>query len=584
MSPSVLHQKERRAAILFADVKGYAILIQQDEVGTYERLRRARALFRQLVGHYGGRIVDEAGDGVLAEFGDTGSAVDFALAIQRDLANAAAWQGESGPFAFRIGIHVGPVHLDGDRPYGHSLIVAQRIQEIAPPGRICVSAPVRAELEARTDLRFGNMGTRALKHLEPLEIHRVEGRDAPEYAETIQVPANPVAYTDDAAIALLPLQNLSELPTDQALCDGVTDDIIDRLSRFRDLCVIARHSTFRCRDLAHAPAEIGQLLGVRYVALGSMRRAGDRLRITAQLLEAEMGRLLWSDRFDGSLLDVFAFQDEVADMIAAQLASQVSSAERRRILSSRAPELGAYGLVLRGQDLLFRYRREANAHARNLFEEAAALDPDYGRVYAGMSHTLYLAWRYGWADKEEACLDRAVALAVEAIKRDGLDARGYAELGCTRLYQKRYAELLASYERAIELNPNDADVLGNMADAVTAMGQPERAVGLLQRAIRLNPCHPDWYLWHLGDAQFNLGRYEEAIGTLTRMRDPTEAHRLLAATYALLGDLDAARRHAAELRRAHPGFKLADWRQVPPDVDASTLERYFEGLRLAGLN
>ena len=210
MSPSVLNPKERRAAILFADVKGYAILIQQDEVGTYERLRRARALFRQLVGHYGGRIVDEAGDGVLAEFGDTGSAVDFALAIQRDLANAAAWQGESGPFAFRIGIHAGPVHLDGDRPYGHSLIVAQRIQEDCPAGpHLCVR-PGTSRTGGRTDLRFSNMGTRALKHLDPLEIHRVEGRDAPEYVETVQVPANPVAYTEDAAIAVLPLQNLSE--------------------------------------------------------------------------------------------------------------------------------------------------------------------------------------------------------------------------------------------------------------------------------------------------------------------------------------------------------------------------------------
>ncbi len=584
MSSTVTGSMERRAAILFADVKGYSILIRQDEIGTYERLQRARALFRDLVGLYGGRIVDEAGDGVLAEFGHSGAAVDFALAVQRDMTDVAAWQGGSGPFAFRIGIHVGPVHLDGDRLFGHSLIVAQRIQEIAPPGRICVSSAVRAELDGRSDLRFSSMGTRALKHLEPLEIHRVEGRDAPVSIETIQIPADTVAYTDEAAIAVLPLQNLSEMLSDQALCDGVTDDIIDRLSRFRDLCVIARNSTFRCRNLAHAPAEVGQLLGVRYVALGSMRRGGDRLRITSQLLEADTGRLVWSERFDGTLVDVFAFQDEVADMIAARLASQVSSAERRRILSSRAPELGAYGLVLRGQDLLFRYRREANAHARHLFEAAEALDPDYGRVYSGMSHSLYLAWRYGWADKEEACLDRAVAMAVEAIKRDGLDARGYAELGCTRLYQKRYAESLASYERAIELNPNDADVLGNMADAVTAMGQPERAVMLLERAIRLNPCHPDWYLWHLGDAQFNLGRYEEAIHTLTRMRDPTEAHRLLAATHALLGNLDEARRHAAEVRRAHPGFTLADWRQVPPDVDTSTLERYFEGLRLAGLS
>lgn len=574
---------ELPAAFLFADVKGYSVLIQRDEVGTYERLRRARLLFRQLVGDYGGRIVDEAGDGVLAEFADAGRAVDFALAIQRDLTNAAAWQGESGPFAFRIGIHLGPVHRDGDRPYGHSLIVAQRIQEITPSSRVCISDAMRAAVAGRTDLRFVNMGVRALKNVDPMVVHRVEAADQPYLAEPPLTPASSPGYADDGSIAMLPLENHSLDAGDRLLCDGVTIDIIDRLSRFRDLSVIARHSAFQCRGLVDRPAEIGQLLGARYLVLGTMRRAGDRLRITAQLILAESGRLLWSDRYDGSLADVFDFQDEVADMIAARLASQVSDAERRRMLSGRAPAVGAYGLVLRGQDLMVQFRQDSNSHARHLFEEAAAIDPDYGRVYSGMSRSFHLAWRYGWDDKKVG-LDRAVSLAIEAVKRDTLDARGYAELGCARLYQKHYSESLASYERAIELNPNDADVLGNMADAVTAMGQPERAVSLLERAIRLNPCHPDWYLWHLGDAQFNLGRYEEAIRTLSRMRDPSEAHRLLAAMHALLGNLDAARRHADELRRTHPGFSLADWRDVPPDVDASTLDRYFEGLRLAGLS
>jgi TolB-like protein/Flp pilus assembly protein TadD len=583
MNPTVDTPKVHEAAILFADVKGYSVLIQRDEVGTYERLRRARALFRQLVGDYGGRIVDEAGDGVLAAFDEAGRAIDFALAVQRDLANAAAWQGESGPFAFRVGLHSGPVHADGERLFGHNLIVAQRIQEIAPPGRVCVSDATRAAVRGRTDLRFVSLGLQRLKNLEPMQVHRVETTDQPCPPELSMLAANSPTSTDDASIAMLPLENHSPDTMDRLLCDGVTMDIIERLSRFRDLSVIARHSTFQCRGLAHAPAEISQLLGVRYVALGSMRRSGDRLRITVQLLEAGSGRVLWSDRFDGSLGDIFAFQDEVADTIAAMLAGQLSAAERRRILAGRVPEVGAYGLVLRGQDLMIQFRRETNAHARHLFEEAAKLDPEYGRVYAGMSHSFNLAWRYGWADRPEASLDRAVALAGEAVRRDALDARGFAELGCARLYQKHYRESLAAYEHAVELNPNDADVLAYMADAVTAMAQPERAVALLERAIRLNPCHPDWYLWHLGDAQFNLARYEDAIATLSRMRDQTEAHRLLAASHALLGQLDEARQQADHVRRAHPEFSIASWRQVPPDSDASALERYFEGLRLAGL-
>lgn len=572
------------AAILFADVKGYSVLISRDEVGTYDRLLRARALFRQLVDDYHGRIVDEAGDGVLATFPCTAHAVDFALAVQRDMASAAAWQGESGPFAFRIGIHTGPVHLDGDRPFGHSLIVAQRIQEIAAPGRVFISHAARTELGGRTDLRFTSMGLRALKNIDPIQIHRVADRNVTEALDPLHVAPDTAGYTDEATIAVLPLESHSRLPADQAVSDGVTDDIIERLSRFRDLCVISRHSTFRCRALAHAPAEIGQLLGVRYVALGSMRRGGDRLRIVMQLLEAETGRLVWSDRFDGSVADVFDFQDEVADTIAARLASQVSTAERRRILSSRAPQVGAYGLVLRGQDLMIRYQREANTHARHLFEEAAQLDPEYGRVYSGLSRTFSVAWRYRWAPEPDGSLERATLLAQQAIERDEQDSRGFAELGYAYLYQKRHREALESYERALLLNPNDADVLALMTDALTCVGELDRAVASIQRAMRLNPCYPDWYLWNYAETLFDLERYGDVIGTLSKMRDLTEGHRLLAASHALLGQVDEARHHADAVRRVHPEFSLKEWLQVPPNVESASQQKYFEGLRIAGLD
>ena len=229
------------------------------------------------------------------------------------------------------------------------------------------------------------------------------------------------------------------------------------------------------------------MLGVRYVALGSMRRAGDRLRIVIQLLEAESGRLMWSDRFDGSLADVFAFQDDVADTIAARLASQLSAAERRRILSGRAPQIGAYGLVLRGQDLMVRYRREANSHARHLFEQAAELDPEYGRVYSGLSRTFSVAWRYRWAEQQAESLERATVLARQAIERDEQDSRGFAELGYAYLYQKRHREALEAYERALLLNPNDADVLALMTDALTCVGELDRAVTAIQRALSAQP-------------------------------------------------------------------------------------------------
>ena len=572
------------AAILFADVKGYSVLISRDEVGTYERLRRARALFRALVGNYGGRIVDEAGDGVLAAFPDAGQAVDFALAVQRDLANAAAWQGESGPFAFRMGVHTGPVYRDGQRLFGKTLVVAQRIQEVAPPGRICVSDAVREGLSHRTELRCVSMGARQLKNLGPVPVHRVETADLPAALELSPLAAESgCAAGDDAAIAVLPFENQSSDLTDSLLCDGMTTDVIERLSRFRDLAIIARHSAFQCRSLIRVPSDVGQVLGARYVAVGAVRRAGGRLRVTAQLLDADSGRLLWSDRFDGIVADVFDFQDEVADMIASRLATQVSDAERRRIIANRAPKISAYGLVLRGEDLMIRFRQETNAHARHLFNEAASLDPSYARVYAGLSHALSQCWLQRWVDDPAQSLNQAIQLAQEAITRDAMDARGYAELGYAHLYKKNHQQSLAAYERAVDLNPNDADVLAYMADTLGAMGQSDRAVQMLERAIRLNPYHPDWYLWQLGDVLFDLERYEEAITTLAKMRDPTGPHRLLAASHALLGNLTEARHHAEEVLRAHPDFSLERWKDVPPDTNTVTLQRYFDGLRLAGL-
>ena len=573
------------AAILFADVKGYSVLISRDEVGTYERLRRARALFRALVKDYGGRIVDEAGDGVLAAFPDAGGGVDFALAIQRDLANASAWHGDSGPFAFRMGVHVGPVHRDGDRLFGKTLIIAQRIQEVAPPGRVCVSDAARAQIEQRSDLRCVSLGERQLKNLERTRVYRVEWATDRVEAELARFAGETASgATEDASIAVLPLENLSDLPSDQTLCDGVTVDIIERLSRFRDISVIARHSSFKCRTFANEPSELGQLLGVRYLALGTLRRAGDRLRVSSQLLEAETGKTLWADRFDGKLADVFEFQDEVASMIAARLATQVSAAERRRIISSPVPDVQTYGLVLRGQELMLQYKQRTNAHARELFEVAAENDSSYSRIYSGLSRTFSLAWRYRWTTQPQHSLEQAAVLAQLAIEHDSLDARGYSELGYAQLYQKRHEEALAAYEHAITLNPNDADILADMSDAYTCTGDPARAVELMQRAMRLNPWRPDWYMWNYAEALFDLERYQEVIATLNQMRDPTEGHRLLAASHALIGDLEEARRHAASVRLAHPNFSLSEWRAITPNVDSPSQERFFEGLRLAGLD
>jgi tetratricopeptide (TPR) repeat protein len=329
--------------------------------------------------------------------------------------------------------------------------------------------------------------------------------------------------------------------------------------------------------------DIGRKLGVRYALAGGLQRAGNRLSINVQLLEVDTGGIIWSDRYKGDLSDIFDFQDDITGVIAARCASQVAAAERRRISSLPPSDLRAYGLVLRGQELGIQFRREANLHARRLFEEAANFDPSYGRCYAGMSRTFNLAWRYRWTDAPDSALDKAVELASEAVSRDSLDAHGHSELGFACLYKRQHEASIAAYERAIGLNPNDADILAEMSDSLTSSGKPEGSVQLLKRAMRLNPLHPDWYLWNLGEAYFDLGEYLEAIGTLRKMHDQSEAHRLLAASHALIGQLTEAKFHASQVMMVHPDFSLEHWRTVLPDKNAETLERFMEGLRAAGL-
>lgn len=387
----------------------------------------------------------------------------------------------------------------------------------------------------------------------------------------------------EGSIAILPLRNMSGDPEEEPLCAGITGDIIHGLTRFRDLTVIAQHSALRIKALALAPREIAERLGVRYILNGDLRREADGLELDARLVEGDSERVVWSMKFDGPLDDVFAFQDKVTEVVAANLAAEIRAAEHRRAVDAAPAELSAYGLILRGQYLTHQYQRATNWQARLLFERARRLDPGYGRSYAALSRTFNLDWRYAWSPDPGAALDRSLELAELAIQYDPFDARGHAELGFACLYRKQHEASLVAYERAIELNPNDADILAEMGDALTFMGQHERAMQLLAVAMRLNPLCPDWYFWNLGGVYFNVGDYRSAIDTLERMSDRSEAHRLLAASYAHLGEMAEARDHAAQLMEVHPNFSISQWRDILPDRDQEPLERLIEGLRKAGL-
>ena len=432
---------------------------------------------------------------------------------------------------------------------------------------------------------FEFMGSQDLKNiLHPVEVFRVRpDAESMVTLPTFRAPVLEPAVPALPSVAVLPFANLTEDANEAFLSDGVTEDVTVALSRFRELFVIARHSAFVYKTRQSAPPEIARELGVRYLVEGSVRRQGARLRVTARLIEATSGQEIWGERYDHFVDEVFDVMDELTERIAATLARQIQVAERRRAAQSKPENLEAYGLVLRGQEQLLLLERNANAEARRHYERATQLDPRYARAYAAISRSLNYDWRYSWSQDAQQSLDKALEFANKAIEIDDYDARAYAELGFVQLYNKEHNACIAAYERSLELNPNDADILAEMGDALSHTGDNTRAVGNLKRAMRLNPYYPDYYLWYLGGAYYQMHSYEEAIEHIKMMKNPAEGSRILAASYAQLGRPPEAEAEAKKVLKTHPEFSIEHWYDVQPDKNPEDSEHFIEGLRKAGL-
>lgn len=364
------------------------------------------------------------------------------------------------------------------------------------------------------------------------------------------------------------------------LARGLSDDLAAGLCRFRGLDVAARGTTWPWRSSGLPPAEIGQRLGVAHVVDGLLRQAGDRLRLDVAVVEVETGRALWAERYFRAPGDLAGLVSDVEDRVSAAVARTLQGSARP------LPALRdgrAYDLVIRGEALLLRLTEASLREARALAEAAADLDPRNARALALRSRCENVAWRYGWTEDPDRALGTALDFALRAAEADPLDARARGEIGFARLYRKEHAASLAAYEAALRLNPNDPDLLADIADAWSHMGRAEAAIPLMDRAMTLNPYFPDLYLWQLGGALFCLRRYGEAVRAILRMQDRTEGRRVLAAAWALMGERAKAEAEAEAILRAHPRFTVAGWAAVVPDLDPSETAHFAGGLRAAGL-
>src|SRR5215212_1294929 len=548
MAPLV---ERRLAAILAADVVGYSTLIEADEAGTLDALRAMRRdALGPLLAEHRGRIAKLMGDGIIVAFGSVVSAVACAAALRERLATA---QGDVTPerrIVLRIGVHLGDVVVEGEDLLGDGVNVAARLEQLCPPGGILISAAAHDQLPGKFDLAFEDAGEQSLKNIaRPVRAFRLRPEGTPAQ------PTTATQVGEKPAVAVLPFENMSGDPDQIYFSDGITEDVITDLSRFRELMVIARNSSFAFRGKSMDVREIGRALGAAYVIEGNVRRAGHRVRITAQLIDADSGAHVWAERYDRAIEDVFAVQEEIAQSIVATVAQRVFDAGE--IAARRRPpqDIRAYDLLLKGMRLSDTFTPEGQARVEAFYEQARAIDPTFARAYTGLAYVHnnrsvdVIAGVQPQPDEHRLS---ALRLAEQALALDPNDPRVHSTLAMMSTRVRDFERAERHYDLARAMNPNDATIQIYWAWAQACFGRPEDGLPAADLAFRLNPRHPRWYSEYLSRILFLLRRYEEAATRLEfRMRDAPTQHRRdiawLAAAYGLIGRSDLAKQCAAWL-------------------------------------
>ena len=572
------------AAILYADVAGYSRLTGNDEDETHRRLSEYLDLIAGSVEAHRGQVMHYAGDAVLAMFGAVVDAVACAVAVQGRLGRCNADLSDDRKVEFRIGVNLGDVIEDRGDIYGDGVNIAARLESLAAPGGICVSDAVRSAVGRKLDLVYEDMGAQEVKNIsEPVRSYTVSVASANRTGlDTGQISAREVP--DRPTIAVLPFANMSGDPEQEYFTDGLTEDVITELSRFSDLFVISRNSTFVYKGKAINVPEVARELGVQFVLEGSVRKAGNRVRITAQLIEAETDRHVWAERYDRELEDIFDLQDEMTSSIVAVLPGRIESAERERVGRKPTENMAAYECVLTGKVLHHRSSKTDNEQALRMLDKAIELDPRYAHAHAWRGCVLGQAWGYGWCeDREEtwAEIEREAEACQELGENDSDVQRVLAALNITRGYHERAAY---HQRRGLSLNPNYDLLVVQQGELLTWLGQGDEGAEWISKAMRLNPHHPQRFWSHLGRAYFVGHRYREAVDALKQVSAPDfQVRTLLAGCYAQMGDDAAAGEQVREVLKQNPGFTVSSYLGTLHYAHRSDRAHHLEALLKSGL-
>jgi len=575
--------QRKLTAIVSADVKGYSRLMGEDEDGTVRTLAACREVISGFIRKNRGRVVDSPGDNMLAEFGSVVDAVRCAVEIQEALRARNIGLPGNRRMEFRIGINLGDVIVEGDKLYGDGVNIAARVEGLAEGGGICISGTVYDQVENKLDLQYEHLGEQTVKNIKkPVRVYRVRmGSD-----EAVPTAGGDLKAPDKASIAVLPFVNISGDAEQEYFSDGITEDLITDLSKISGLFVIARNSVFTYKGRAVKVEDVGRELGVRNVLEGSVRKAGERVRITAQLVDAETGGHVWAERYDRDLRDIFALQDEVTQKIVAALAVKLTEGEKDSLTSKSTDNVSAYDYFLRGLDYYNRPTKEANAEAREMFQRAIDQDPEYALAYAKSAWTDLTDWSMAWS-RNPRSLERAFELARKAVSMDDSLPEAHGVLGYVHLWRKEHGEATAELEKTLALDPNNADGHAGLGEMLVWVGRSDEGIELVKRAMRLNPHYPIWYLGALGLAYGLTGRYEEAFEILERAarRNPDflPPHILLALLYSETGREEEGRAEVAEILRISPDYSLDMMRETTPIQDPELLQKVLDALRKAGL-
>ena len=587
--------KRRLAAILAADVVGYSRMIRADEEGTLAALHALREeVIDPKIDAHGGRIVKLMGDGLLVEFTSVVDAVACGADVQQAMADRNESMPETQRIVFRVGINLGDVIIDGDDIQGDGVNVAARLEALAVPGGICVSDAVHEQVRDRLELTFGDLGPQEIKNIDrPVQAWSW----SPSRAETAPSAGSEQAsppLPDKPSIAVLPFDNMSGDPEQEYFSDGITEDIITELSRFHSLHVIARHSAFTFKGQAIDIQEIARQLRVRYVVEGSVRRSGNRIRVTCQLIEAASDNHVWAERYDRELEDIFKIQDDLVRMIATNVGARIEAADKKRATKEKGPNVSAYDLCLRAQSLQDRNTREAYDEAESCLSQAIKIDPHLAQAYHQLSLVKFWQWFVNWSEDPDRALSESFDLARKALAHDDTDGLVHAHLSMLHLYRREFGKAGHRIEQALRLNPNDAKVQGIYGEHLIAVGEAKKAIDLFETLTQLNPREPAWITRLRAVAHMTMGDYETAISVLESLASPSNLARAwLASSLAHAGRIEDAEKMldkflsvAEQEMASFPGRSVADWksawRGIPHKNDAES-EHFFDGLRKAGL-